>query len=55
MEDSSELITNPNFVSLLQCPQCAEYFTIPIYQCDSGHSICIKCSNKSQRCSSCAA
>lgn len=52
-DDTSPLKPDSTFFSSLQCPICFEYFTIPIYQCDSGHSICALCASKSQKCPTC--
>ncbi|CAG9330486.1 unnamed protein product [Blepharisma stoltei] len=54
MVESNVLIVDKQLLeSCLQCPICFEYFTIPIYQCDSGHSICDRCSQRTQKCPSC--
>lgn len=50
-----QLHPDNTFSSCLQCPICIEYFTIPIYQCDSGHSICEHCAQKTTRCPTCRA
>ena len=42
-----------SFFSSLQCPICIEFFSIPIYQCDSGHSICSVCALKTAKCPTC--
>ncbi|KAL3288537.1 hypothetical protein HHI36_002977 [Cryptolaemus montrouzieri] len=39
----------------LECPICTDYFTIPIKQCTSGHSICGKCTERLGQCSICQA
>lgn len=41
------------FFNYLQCPICIEFFSVPIFQCDSGHSICSTCASKSPKCPSC--
>lgn len=33
---------------LLMCPQCNNLMSLPIYQCEDGHSICGKCANNKQ-------
>mmetsp|Transcript_16582 Transcript_16582/g.16510 ORF Transcript_16582/g.16510 Transcript_16582/m.16510 type:complete len:113 (-) Transcript_16582:388-726(-) len=53
MEDSSEITPNSNFLSSLQCPECSDYFTVPIFQCNSGHSLCNKCSQALSQCPIC--
>jgi len=52
-EAASNLKPDATFFNYLQCPICLEYFTIPIYQCDSGHSICSLCASKSPKCPTC--
>ncbi|CAG9316323.1 unnamed protein product [Blepharisma stoltei] len=54
MSERSSL-TNINLLvsSSLECPICAEFFTIPIFQCDRGHSICDRCSEKIPKCPFC--
>ena len=42
-----------SFFTSFQCPGCHEYFTIPIYQCDSGHSLCSMCVDKNAKCPCC--
>jgi Seven in absentia protein family len=37
----------------LECPVCAQFFTPPILECMSGHSICGKCSLKVNNCPEC--
>lgn len=55
VEPNTVLKPDPNFDSSLQCPICMEYFSVPIYQCDSGHSICSRCALKISKCPTCRA
>ena len=48
-----ELKPDSTFFASFRCPGCAEYFTVPIYQCDSGHSLCTVCANASTKCPCC--
>ena len=48
-----ELKPDPTFFTSFQCPSCSDYLTVPIYQCDSGHSLCVTCANSSARCPCC--
>ncbi|CAH0556128.1 unnamed protein product [Brassicogethes aeneus] len=42
-------------LKLLECPVCFNTMRPPIYQCSSGHSICILCHDKVQKCPTCDA
>ncbi|XP_050229439.1 E3 ubiquitin-protein ligase SINA-like 10 [Mercurialis annua] len=40
---------------LLDCPICYEPFTVPIYQCENGHTACSSCCQRiANKCPSCA-
>jgi hypothetical protein len=56
MVDSTiSLKLDATFDASLQCPICLEYFSIPIFQCDSGHSICNRCAQRIPKCPTCRA
>ncbi|CAH0550687.1 unnamed protein product [Brassicogethes aeneus] len=55
---SNEFNLNPNgldenMLKLLQCPGCMSVMRPPIYQCNSGHSICNKCRGNVRSCPTC--
>lgn len=37
----------------LECPVCMEFMVPPIYQCETGHSVCSVCKTKVSECPSC--
>lgn len=37
----------------LECPVCLEFMVPPIYQCETGHSVCSTCKSKINECPSC--
>jgi hypothetical protein len=43
----------PDFEESLKCPICSEFYTVPIYLCPKGHSICSACENESEYCPVC--
>ncbi|KAK9872386.1 hypothetical protein WA026_017844 [Henosepilachna vigintioctopunctata] len=48
MDNNQEVI-----LEQLECPLCTDYMTIPIKQCETGHSICEKCIKRLDRCVLC--
>lgn len=46
---------NSEFLSHFKCPVCTEFFDIPVFQCDNGHSLCNSCSHKTNACPTCRA
>ncbi|CAH0555509.1 unnamed protein product [Brassicogethes aeneus] len=56
----NEFNLNPNdidekILELLKCPGCKKIMRPPIYLCANGHSICIVCHDKEQKCLTCNA
>lgn len=44
---------NMEMLSHMQCPFCKRYMFPPIYQCNTGHSICLPCRGLLQKCPIC--
>lgn len=42
-----------DILSDLECPVCMEFMVPPIYQCETGHSVCSQCKTQVNECPSC--
>lgn len=49
----SDLNYRPTFSELFECPICVDYYKLPIYLCDQGHSLCSRCKERSRICPQC--
>ncbi|GJQ69217.1 hypothetical protein Trydic_g6366 [Trypoxylus dichotomus] len=43
----------PQILSAIECPVCFDIMCAPIYQCNTGHSICSNCKDSLRQCPTC--
>ncbi|KAF5275362.1 hypothetical protein FQR65_LT04190 [Abscondita terminalis] len=42
-----------SILSVLECPVCLDTISPPVYQCDNGHLVCLRCRTRTERCPVC--
>ncbi|XP_074042267.1 uncharacterized protein [Leptinotarsa decemlineata] len=55
MEESQAEVIDEKMLHFFECPVCKNFMKPPIYQCQSGHSVCNLCRPRLEKCPTCRA